>query len=92
MQLLKSAAACALAASILAACGGNNSGSDAAQTGQQAKQLSRQAKSASVSYQTAVESLYVAYFGRPADPDGLANFAAALQAAGAPTDVAGLAN
>ncbi|HEX8957536.1 MAG TPA: DUF4214 domain-containing protein [Burkholderiaceae bacterium] len=92
MQLLQSAAACSLAALILAACGGNNSGSDTAQTDQQAQQLSRQAKSASVSYQTAVESLYVAYFGRPADPTGLANFAVALQAAGAPADVAGLAN
>ncbi len=33
----------------------------------------------------------MAYFGRPSDPSGLANFAAALQAAGAPTNVAGLA-
>ena len=87
----KSAAACSLAALILAACGGNDSGSNSAQPDQQSKGLTRQSKSAVTTYQTAVESLYVAYFGRPADPNGLANFSAALQAANAPTDVAGLA-
>ncbi len=33
------------------------------------------------SYDTVVQDLYVAYFGRPADYFGLQNFAAALQAA-----------
>ncbi|HEX8956465.1 MAG TPA: DUF4214 domain-containing protein [Burkholderiaceae bacterium] len=37
-----------------------------------------------------VQELYVAYFGRPADPTGLQNFDAALDAASAPTDVTGL--
>ena len=41
-------------------------------------------------YQQAVEDLYIAYFGRPADPNGLANFENALLAAGAPTDIQGL--
>jgi len=91
MQMQKSAAACSLAALMLAACGGNDSGSNSAQPDQQSKRLTRQSKSAVTTYQTAVESLYVAYFGRPADPNGLANFSAALQAANAPTDVAGLA-
>jgi S-layer protein len=42
------------------------------------------------SYANLVEELYVAYFGRPADYNGLQNFEAALAAANAPTDVAGL--
>jgi hypothetical protein len=89
MQLIKSATICSLTAMALAACGG--SGNDTGSATEQSKRLTRQTKSAAATYQTAVESLYVAYFGRPADPNGLANFAAALQAAGAPTSVAGLA-
>lgn len=78
-----------LAAAVLAACGGANTSSvDSSQ-----KALTRQpsTKQAASGYQTAVEALYIAYFGRPADPNGLANFEAALQAAGAPETVAGLA-
>lgn len=41
-------------------------------------------------FSTAVQQLYIAYFGRPADPLGLYNFQQALNAAGAPTTVAGL--
>ncbi len=93
MQFIKSAAAWSLTALALAACGGSNNGSGGNGDGasEQSKQLTRQSKSAASTYQTAVESLYVAYFGRPADPNGLANFSAALQAANAPTSVAGLA-
>ncbi|HEY8023677.1 MAG TPA: DUF4214 domain-containing protein [Burkholderiaceae bacterium] len=43
------------------------------------------------SYSTAVQELYVAYFGRPADYGGWFNFQAALSNADAPTDLAGLA-
>ena len=43
------------------------------------------------SYSALVQDLYVAYFGRPADYYGLQNFEAALAAANAPTDPAGLA-
>ena len=43
------------------------------------------------SYSNLVQDLYVAYFGRPADYFGLQNFEAALAAANAPTDAAGLA-
>ena len=46
--------------------------------------------STSASYATVVQELYVAYFGRPADPTGLQNFEAALAAANAPTTLAGL--
>ncbi|HYC42782.1 MAG TPA: DUF4214 domain-containing protein [Noviherbaspirillum sp.] len=38
-------------------------------------------------YHAVVQQLYVAYFGRPADPDGLANFAAELSATDAPYDI-----
>lgn len=94
MRLIRSAAACTFSALVLAACGGTN-GNSGDSAAPEAKQLTRQAKTTGTSstspYQTAVEALYVAYFGRPADPSGLANFEAALQAAGAPTDIPTLA-
>ncbi len=67
-------------------CGGASSG----QADVQDKQLSRIAKEASSPYASAVQALYVAYFGRPADPAGLANFESALATAGAPPDIQGL--
>ena len=79
-------------AGLLAACGSGGDATDSTLSAQ-AKQLQRVTKSTTVtaaSYQNAVQSLYVAYFGRPADPTGLANFEAALLADGAPTDVPGL--
>lgn len=45
---------------------------------------------AAADYNNVVQQLYVAYFGRPADPIGLMNFTNSLNAAGAPTDMAGL--
>ena len=42
------------------------------------------------SYETAVQEIYVAYFGRPADSGGLTNFENALLSANAPTDIAEL--
>ncbi|HEX7641878.1 MAG TPA: DUF4214 domain-containing protein [Burkholderiaceae bacterium] len=50
----------------------------------------RNAKQQPADYEGVVQSLYIAYFGRPADPNGLANFEADLLADGAPTDVQGL--
>lgn len=46
--------------------------------------------SVGVSYDTVVQQLYIAYFGRPADPAGFVNFENALFAVNAPTDIAGL--
>ncbi len=46
--------------------------------------------SSSSSYQTLVQELYVTYFGRPADAQGLQNFEAAMVAADAPTNIAAL--
>ena len=84
-----------VATGLLAACSGGSNTTDNTATGAadaQAKALQRSTKTAATTtYQNTVQSLYVAYFGRPADPVGLANFAATLQADGAPTDVSSLA-
>ena len=42
------------------------------------------------SYSNLVQELYLTYFGRPADAQGLQNFEAAMATAGAPTNVADL--
>ena len=78
------------AALSMAACHGTD---DAAADGAaSAKQLSRAVKTVSSGYANEVQLLYIAYFGRPADPGGLANFESALLSAGAPTDIQGLAD
>ncbi|HEX7643147.1 MAG TPA: DUF4214 domain-containing protein [Noviherbaspirillum sp.] len=73
----------------LAGCGAG-SPSDSHPSSSQARQLTRSVKQAASDYQNVTQALYVAYFGRPADPHGLANFETALMNAGAPADVAGL--
>lgn len=55
-----------------------------------AKAPTRNIKQQASDYEGVVQSLYIAYFGRPADPNGLANFEASLMADNAPTDVQGL--
>lgn len=70
-------------AASLAGCGGNQNSNTTAQ----AKRQTSSQKSAASAYNQVVEQLYVAYFGRPADAIGLANFSAQLQADGAPTDI-----
>ncbi|MBV8635079.1 MAG: YHYH protein [Burkholderiaceae bacterium] len=83
--------ALALTAAIsLTACSGSVSNGSATS---EAKSLTRSVKASSSAsaYATVVQQLYVSYFGRPADPAGLTNFEAALQSAGAPTDITALA-
>ncbi|MBV8633066.1 MAG: DUF4214 domain-containing protein [Burkholderiaceae bacterium] len=80
-------------AGFLAACGG---GSEDGLAAHQAHQVAPAQKTTGLaptaaSYQNVTQELYLAYFGRPADPVGLANVEATLLAAGAPTDAAGLA-
>lgn len=75
---------------LLAACG--SAGNDGAQAPKTALLASAQA-STQVSiafYYDVVEQLYFGYFGRPADADGLFNFATKLRDAGAPTDLKGI--
>jgi hypothetical protein len=84
-----------LIAGMLSGCSGNDSSSGPPLSSQSKQQIghSRKASAAVASdYEQAVQALYVAYFGRPADPTGLTNFEAALLTAGAPTDIPGLAN
>ena len=83
---------------LLSACGGAGSdvSSSASSTTAGAKQqvtrhLQRGQKAVASDYADLVQELYIAYFGRPADPNGLNNFAAQLAAADAPADVPGLA-
>ncbi|MBV8633428.1 MAG: DUF4214 domain-containing protein, partial [Burkholderiaceae bacterium] len=85
---MKKAFTCAALLTMLAGCGGSDSHDASTKSA-----LARLKTSSSVAgaYETEVQQLYIAYFGRPADPTGLANFSAALQADNAPTDITGLA-
>ena len=85
-----SALASLLISGALAGCG---SSQDSLTTDTHAKQLTRSEKATGTApsdYENVTQALYVAYFGRPADPAGEANYEAALLAAEAPTDVFGL--
>jgi sugar lactone lactonase YvrE len=76
---------------LLAACGG--SGSDQATATATPRLLaSASAARAAVAadYTVLLQRVYLAYFGRPADPAGLAYYAAGFEQAGAPTTLAGL--
>ncbi len=76
-----------LVLAALAGCGGEHVDQNAPM---EAKRILPQRKTTASDYRDLVQDLYVAYFGRPADPGGLSNFEAALQAAGAPTNLQGL--
>lgn len=77
------------AATLLAGCGGDGSNSSNGPASVSEKATVRQ-KATAADYNNAVQELYIAYFGRPADPTGLANIEASLLAANAPTDLPGL--
>jgi hypothetical protein len=76
---------------LLTGCGGDSSSASgsSASSGASEKLTVRQ-KTTAADYNNAVQELYIAYFGRPADPSGLANIEATLLAANAPTDLPGL--
>jgi hypothetical protein len=80
-----------LLAALLASCGGDvaapASGVGATtDSGQRASTVTGAA-----AYTTVLQQVYVAYFGRPADPAGMAYFAARFQDAGAPTTIQAVA-
>lgn len=76
-----------LSAGVLAACGGDPAASTAGDPAAQAKSLTPSQKAQARQYQDEVEGLYIAYFGRPADPVGLVNFENQLNNAGAPAEL-----
>src|ERR1700741_1581358 len=83
-----------LLAGIMSACGGGADVSDTAVTSSQADtsvKAQRSIKAAgNANYEQAAQSLYVAYFGRPADQAGLTTLEQQLAAAKAPTGVAAI--
>ncbi len=95
---MKSQGIALIVAGLLAGCGSNTGDlstdtATAAHSRQSARADRTMASvkgSVAADYQQVVQQLYIAYFGRPADPGGLANFQSALLAAGAHSDVPGL--
>jgi hypothetical protein len=82
-------AALAVAAlALLAAC--NSNVADAPPAQQQGRAAAQRALAPAAAYGTLVQQLYIAYFGRPADTGGLANFSARLAQLGAATDIESL--
>lgn len=72
-----------LAMMALAACGGPQ---EAAQVRQNAQRAQLSAVPVA-SYEPAVQQMYIAYFGRPAEPGGLGWFSAMLSGMDAPSDI-----
>jgi hypothetical protein len=89
MKLLHLAATLVLS-SILSACGGGDAGPATAAPPAVALTLGSVQVQPSP-FKDAVQQLYLAYFGRAADPGGLANFESQMAALGAPADVQALA-
>jgi hypothetical protein len=86
-SLLKPAAA-ALLATLLASCGGESPVAATSKTVLLASATVRAPVPAD--YDDVLQRIYVAYFGRPADPDGLVFFANNYLNAGAPTVIGGM--
>jgi hypothetical protein len=74
----------------LAACGGNHESAPSAAPAARTAALRLGAAPVAADYTSALQSIYVGYFGRPADPAGLAYFAELYRQAGAPTSVDGI--
>ena len=82
-------AGCCLVASLIAGCGGGISdGAQGPSSGSGSTVASHTHVAAD--YHSVVQQLYIAYFGRPADPTGLANFAAELDRAHASNGIQAL--
>lgn len=87
----KTALACAITV-LLAACGEGTSTQTrnpafAGTMGSAPAQPTQSATAALAEYYPAVQSMYLAYFGRPADPAGMKFFATQLQTQNAPTAI-----
>ncbi len=78
-----------IALALLAGCGASTDSGDknTSMMGSATKSSSAVAASA---YNTVVQQLYIAYFGRPADTSGLSNFTGRLAQANAATTMAGI--
>jgi hypothetical protein len=72
---------------LLSACGGGESSSSSTASNRLMGSTPLAATAVAADYKTVAQQMYVAYYGRPADPTGLANLQAQLLAAGAPTSV-----
>lgn len=89
-KFTKTALACAITV-LLAACGEGTSNQPQTRAPAFAGTVGTQTAAAvAADYKPAVQHIYLAYFGRPADPAGLDFFAGRLAAFGAPTALAEL--
>jgi sugar lactone lactonase YvrE len=79
-----------VSAGALIGCGGNDTSSATMSTSSQSKQQQRSDKNFQSDYATALQELYISYYGRPADPAGLAYWEGVLLADNAPTDIQSL--
>lgn len=81
-----------LSAAGVAGCGGGENASFSTASPHRQQRPVTFSAAAAADYSSAAQQLYIAYFGRPADPTGLANFSAALAQANAPTTTAGISS